>query len=139
MFTSTQNNSRSGVEPRVCPALGLLGFTNDLGVLEVVTHPQIMRMVSSRGNSTMLLAEAPQCPDAELGGEAGEAAELVRLQCEMSSPGECVPGPGAASPFCFSHCRPAWEQHWDSCITGVRDGQHGPRSLWDFPCVPTRA
>lgn len=38
----------------------------------------------------MLLAEALQCPAAELGGEAGEAAELVRLQCEMSSPGECV-------------------------------------------------
>lgn len=70
--------------------LGLLGFTKCLGVLGSGDPSTDNEDVSSGGSSTMLLAEALQCPSAELGGEAGEAAELVRLQCEMSSPGECV-------------------------------------------------
>lgn len=62
----------------VCPALGLLGFAKDPGVLGSGDPSTDNEDVTSGGSSTMLLAEAPQCLDAELGGEAGEAAELAQ-------------------------------------------------------------
>lgn len=58
--------------------LGLLGFTKGLGVLGSAFPSPDKEDVTSGASSTMLLAETPQCPSAELGGEAGEAAELAQ-------------------------------------------------------------
>lgn len=118
----------------VCSVLGLLGFTKGPGILGSGDPSTDNEDITSGGSSMMLLAEASQSLsdwDASVPMQNWEVRQekllnWLRLHCEMSSPGECISGSGAASPFCLSHCRPAWEQHWDSCISGVRDGQHGP-------------
>lgn len=82
----------------------------------------------------MLLAEAPQCPSAELGSEAGEAAGLAQAavgneqpwrvsqvleQLHHSAGASAVPGNSAGTAGC-----------------GVRDGQRGPRSGISPACPP---
>lgn len=109
-----------------------LGSLKVLEFWEVVTHPQMMRMSRAVSVAGWCWQRHPSVPVQN--GEARQEQLLswLRLQWEVSSPGECIPGSGAASPFCLSHRRPAREQHWDSCISGVRDSMN---TLWDFLCV----
>lgn len=66
--------------------LGLIGFTKGLGVLESGYPSTNDEDVTSGASSRMVLAEAPRCPSAELGGEAGEAAELARAAVGSEQP-----------------------------------------------------
>lgn len=95
---------------------------------EVLTHPQIRRMSPAVSVARCCWQGYPSVPVQSWEVKQEKLLNWLRLQWEMSSPGECVPGSGAASPFCQSHRRRAWEQSWDSCVSGVRDGRHGPCS-----------
>lgn len=99
----------------------------------MVTHPQMMRMSRAVPVAGWCWQRHPDVPVRNWEVRQEKLLSWLRLQWEVSSPGECVPGSGAASPFCLSHRRPARDQHWDSYISGVRDSMN---TLWDFPCIP---
>lgn len=94
----------------------------------MVIRPQMMRMSQAVSVARCCWQRHPSVPVQNWEVRQEKLLNWLRLQWEMSGPGQCVSGSGAASKLCLSHRRPAQEQHWDSCISGVRDGQHGPRS-----------
>lgn len=69
-----------------CPVLGLVGFTKGLGVLGSGYPSTNDEDVTSGVSSRMVLAEAPPCPSAERGGEAGAAAELAQAAVGSEQP-----------------------------------------------------
>lgn len=118
--------------------LGLLGFTEGLGVLGSAYASTDKEDVTNGVSSTMLLAGVPQCPSAEQGGGAGEAAELVQAAVGNEQPWKACPGfwssftilpeppqtcPGTAlGELC------QWCEGWTAWTM-----------LWDFPAHPPGA
>lgn len=107
---------------------GCSGSLKVLEFWEAVTRPEMMRMSRVVSVAGCCWQRHPGVPMHNWEVRQEKLLSWLRLQWEVSSPGECVPRSRAASPLCLSHRRPAREQHRDGCISAVRDGQHGSRS-----------